>query len=87
MICDSLFKRGVEIEIDHVFSCEIEPYKQAYIERNFLPPLLFRDIWFFPTFIFPFLSPSNLFYLVNLDKRRLQQFMEVVLQSQEMWIL
>ena len=30
--------------IEHVFSCEIEPFKQAYIERNFRPPLLFRDI-------------------------------------------
>lgn len=31
-------------QLEHVFSCEIEPYKQAYIERNFHPPLLFRDI-------------------------------------------
>jgi hypothetical protein len=31
-------------QVEHVFSCEIEPYKQAYIERNFHPPLLFRDI-------------------------------------------
>ena len=23
--------------MDHVFSCEIEPFKQAYIERNFAP--------------------------------------------------
>ena len=30
--------------MDHVFSCEIEPFKQAYIERNFAPPILFRDI-------------------------------------------
>jgi site-specific DNA-cytosine methylase len=30
--------------VDHVFSCEIEPFKQAYIERNFAPPILFRDI-------------------------------------------
>jgi hypothetical protein len=39
---------GIDIEslfqIEHVFSCEIEPFKQAYIERNFHPPLLFRDI-------------------------------------------
>ena len=27
-----------------MFSCEIEPFKQAYIERNFAPPILFRDI-------------------------------------------
>jgi len=31
-------------KIDHVFSCEIEPFKQAYIERNFKPPILFRDL-------------------------------------------
>ena len=30
--------------VEHVFSAEIEPFKQAYIERNFRPPLLFRDI-------------------------------------------
>lgn len=32
------------MRFQHVFSCEIEPFKQAYIERNFQPPLLFRDI-------------------------------------------
>ena len=31
-------------QMEHVFSCEIEPFKQAYIERSFHPPLLFRDI-------------------------------------------
>ena len=31
-------------QLEHAFSCEIEPFKQAYIERNFHPPLLFRDI-------------------------------------------
>ena len=35
---------GNRMAIDHVFSCEIEPFKQAYIERNFAPPILFRDI-------------------------------------------
>lgn len=35
---------GVPFEVDHVFSAEIEPYKQAYIERNFAPPILFRDV-------------------------------------------
>ena len=34
----------VDLDIEHVFSCEIEPFKQAYIERNFQPPLLFRDV-------------------------------------------
>ncbi|KAJ1552817.1 hypothetical protein HK405_009912, partial [Cladochytrium tenue] len=35
---------GYELRIEHVFSCEIEPFKQAYIERNFRPPILFRDV-------------------------------------------
>ena len=35
---------GLNFELEHVFSCEIEPFKQAYIERNFSPPLLFRDV-------------------------------------------
>jgi site-specific DNA-cytosine methylase len=35
---------GKSIQIEHVFSAEIEPFKQAYIQRNFNPPLLFRDI-------------------------------------------
>lgn len=34
----------VSLDYEHVFSCEIEPFKQAYIERNFQPPLLFRDV-------------------------------------------
>ncbi|PWN54267.1 hypothetical protein IE53DRAFT_258648 [Violaceomyces palustris] len=37
-------KFGIRIKIEHVFSCEIEPFKQAYIERNFSPPILFRDV-------------------------------------------
>ncbi|KAF8323124.1 hypothetical protein DL93DRAFT_2162312 [Clavulina sp. PMI_390] len=35
---------GVTLNIEHVFSCEIEPFKQGYIERNFRPPILFRDV-------------------------------------------
>ncbi|KAF3939398.1 hypothetical protein ABW19_dt0209882 [Dactylella cylindrospora] len=35
---------GADLTIEHVFSCEIEPFKQAYIERNFRPPILFRDV-------------------------------------------
>lgn len=35
---------GKTLEFEHVFSCEIEPFKQAYIERNFQPPILFRDV-------------------------------------------
>lgn len=30
--------------IEHVFSAEIVPFKQAYIDRNFQPPIIFRDI-------------------------------------------
>ena len=32
------------LEFKHLFSAEIVAYKQAYIERNFNPPILFRDI-------------------------------------------
>ncbi len=28
---------SVPFEVEHVFSCELEPFKQAYIERNFAP--------------------------------------------------
>ena len=31
------------LEVEHVFSCEIEPFKQAFIFRNFSPGVLFRD--------------------------------------------
>jgi hypothetical protein len=45
MITRSLFKQtSKKLEIEHIFSCEIEPFKQAYIERNFAPPILFRDV-------------------------------------------
>ncbi|KAG5191768.1 S-adenosyl-L-methionine-dependent methyltransferase [Tribonema minus] len=45
MICNAAKELyGAELQIEHVFSCEIEPFKQAYIERNFSPPILFRDI-------------------------------------------
>ena len=45
MICKALHEQhGVSLNVEHVFSCEIEPFKEAYIERNFAPPLLFRDI-------------------------------------------
>ena len=37
-------QEGKKLEIEHIFSCEIEPFKQAYIERNFAPPILFRDV-------------------------------------------
>jgi hypothetical protein len=45
MITRSLLKdTGKTLDIEHIFSCEIEPFKQAYIERNFAPPILFRDV-------------------------------------------
>ncbi|TFK48552.1 hypothetical protein OE88DRAFT_1664437 [Heliocybe sulcata] len=45
MICNSIQEQhGITVEVEHVFSCEIEPFKQAYIERNFRPPILFRDV-------------------------------------------
>jgi hypothetical protein len=45
MITRSLFQEtGKKLEVEHIFSCEIEPFKQAYIERNFSPPILFRDV-------------------------------------------
>lgn len=47
-LADEMDEMGIDVDrvlqVDHVFSCEIEPFKQAYIERNFHPPLLFRDI-------------------------------------------
>ncbi|KAF7770424.1 hypothetical protein Agabi119p4_6398 [Agaricus bisporus var. burnettii] len=39
-----LEQHQLQLEVEHVFSCEIEPFKQAYIERNFHPPILFRDV-------------------------------------------
>ena len=40
---------GVKLMIEHAFSCEIEPAKQAYIETNFRPPVLFRDVTELPS--------------------------------------
>jgi len=45
LIGDAVFDQyNVKLEVEHVFSCEIEPFKQAYIDRNFHPPILFRDV-------------------------------------------
>ena len=45
MIRDCLKRHSnTDLIIDHAFSGEIVPYKQAYIERNFNPPIIFRDI-------------------------------------------
>lgn len=35
---------GEKLAFEHVFSAEIVPFKQAYIERNFDVPIIFRDI-------------------------------------------
>ncbi|KAF8680902.1 C-5 cytosine-specific DNA methylase [Rhizoctonia solani] len=44
MISRAMAANGHTFKVEHVFSCEIEPFKQAYIERNFSPPILFRDV-------------------------------------------
>ncbi|CAE6454320.1 unnamed protein product [Rhizoctonia solani] len=44
MISRAMAASGHTFKVEHVFSCEIEPFKQAYIERNFSPPILFRDV-------------------------------------------
>jgi len=45
LVQQSLPKLGIaDLDVDHVFSAEIVAFKQAYIERNFHPNLLFRDI-------------------------------------------
>ncbi|KAB5515260.1 hypothetical protein GE09DRAFT_1263776 [Coniochaeta sp. 2T2.1] len=38
-----LFRRDI-LDFHHQFSCEIEPYKQAFIRRNHDPPLIFRNV-------------------------------------------
>ena len=44
MIKDELADRGIPFSYEHRYSAEIEPYKQAFIERNFRPPVCYRDI-------------------------------------------
>ncbi|KAL2800195.1 hypothetical protein BJX66DRAFT_350936 [Aspergillus keveii] len=45
MVEDNLRKHfNKNLNFKHLFSAEIVPFKQAYIERNFHPPLLFRDV-------------------------------------------
>lgn len=45
MVQDALKSLGEPgLQVDHLFSAEIVPYKQAYIERNFQPKIIFRDI-------------------------------------------
>ncbi|KIY00397.1 uncharacterized protein Z520_04082 [Fonsecaea multimorphosa CBS 102226] len=35
---------GGRFKYEHLGSAEIEPFKQAFIERNFSPPVIFRDV-------------------------------------------
>ncbi|GLA58790.1 hypothetical protein AtubIFM54640_008897 [Aspergillus tubingensis] len=35
---------NMTFEFRHIFSAEIDPLRQAYIQRNFRPPRLFRDV-------------------------------------------
>ncbi|KAI5294006.1 hypothetical protein KEM52_004868 [Ascosphaera acerosa] len=35
---------GRTFKLHHMFSAEIEPFKQSYIQRNFSPELIFRDV-------------------------------------------
>ncbi|KAH7064622.1 hypothetical protein B0J12DRAFT_693058 [Macrophomina phaseolina] len=45
LVSEALQKCGAApLRLRHVFSAEIVPKKQAYIERNFHPPIIFRDI-------------------------------------------
>ncbi|KAF9696594.1 hypothetical protein EKO04_005577 [Ascochyta lentis] len=37
-------KQHPPLNVEHNFSAEIDATKQAYIERNFHPPILFRDV-------------------------------------------
>ncbi|KAL8720421.1 MAG: hypothetical protein Q9225_002711 [Loekoesia sp. 1 TL-2023] len=40
----ALARIGQQMTFDHLFSAEIVQYKQAYIERNFSPSIIFTDI-------------------------------------------
>ncbi|SMQ52082.1 unnamed protein product [Zymoseptoria tritici ST99CH_3D7] len=42
--CLTLISPDLKLQVEHLFSAEIVPFKQAYIERNFNPPVIFRDI-------------------------------------------
>ena len=39
-----MIKLGEEFRLRHRFSAEIEPFKQAYINRNFNPDHTFKDL-------------------------------------------
>ncbi|KAK5052544.1 hypothetical protein LTR84_002409 [Exophiala bonariae] len=45
MVQRSLQRQGqAYFKFNHLASCEIEPFKQAFIERNFSPPNIFHDV-------------------------------------------
>jgi site-specific DNA-cytosine methylase len=44
LIREQLEKENLLLNYKHIASAEIEPEKQGYIELNFEPPLLFRDV-------------------------------------------
>ncbi|KAF2631544.1 hypothetical protein BU25DRAFT_384913 [Macroventuria anomochaeta] len=45
MLSEALDSTGeIPLHVKHHFSAEIDATKQAYIERNFHPPILFRDV-------------------------------------------
>ncbi|KAK2750622.1 hypothetical protein FQN57_002693 [Myotisia sp. PD_48] len=45
MIQDSFSRLfGKTFRLHHLFSAEIEPFKQSYIQRNFAPNIIFRDV-------------------------------------------
>lgn len=35
---------GQKFNMRHLFSAEIDPFKQSYIQRNFSPDIIFRDV-------------------------------------------
>lgn len=35
---------GSIIEYEHVYACEIEPWKQAFLQKNSKPQVIFRDV-------------------------------------------
>ncbi|KAL8870681.1 MAG: hypothetical protein Q9174_003330 [Haloplaca sp. 1 TL-2023] len=40
----ALAARGIILQYEHCFSAEIEPVKQAYIQANFNPKIIFNDV-------------------------------------------
>ena len=44
LIKDALLALDIKLSWEHCFSAEIVPFKQSFIQRNFQPPVLFRDV-------------------------------------------